>query len=187
MRTQHPWTYDWNAAPVFDAVAAAPLTQALRAELAQLGVLAHSVTWPYSRNTSPTSSSSSRGSGALRSRRMFGGVGLYSDELFFGLIDDDTLFFKTDDSNIARYRARNMPRFMPFPGPARSGSIGYHQVPADVIEDAETLVEWARKSVAVALASQATKSKAKSKAKAKATGRCGETKEGGQRSARRRR
>ena len=38
-RTQHPWAYDWNAAPAFDAVAAGPLIKALRAELAQLGTL----------------------------------------------------------------------------------------------------------------------------------------------------
>jgi diadenosine tetraphosphate (Ap4A) HIT family hydrolase len=39
MRTQQPWAYDWNAAPVFDATAAAPLVKSLRSELAQLGVL----------------------------------------------------------------------------------------------------------------------------------------------------
>jgi diadenosine tetraphosphate (Ap4A) HIT family hydrolase len=39
LRTQQPWAYDWNAAPVFDAAAAAPLMKSLRAELAQLGVL----------------------------------------------------------------------------------------------------------------------------------------------------
>lgn len=33
MRTQHPWAYDWTRAPAFDPVAAAPLMQALRAEL----------------------------------------------------------------------------------------------------------------------------------------------------------
>jgi DNA transformation protein len=107
------------------------------------------------------------GVGSLRSNRMFGGVGLYSDGLFFGLIDDDTLFFKTDDSNIEPYRARRMPRFMPFPDRPEA-VLGYHQVPADVIEDAETLVEWARRSIAVALASQARKSapkKQKTKAK----------------------
>jgi diadenosine tetraphosphate (Ap4A) HIT family hydrolase len=38
-RTQQPWAYDWNAAPVFDATAAAPLMKSLRTELAQLGVL----------------------------------------------------------------------------------------------------------------------------------------------------
>jgi diadenosine tetraphosphate (Ap4A) HIT family hydrolase len=39
LRTQQPWAYDWNAAPVFDADAAAPLMNSLRVELAQLGVL----------------------------------------------------------------------------------------------------------------------------------------------------
>ena len=93
---------------------------------------------------------------SLRPNRMFGGVGLYSDGLFFGLIDDDTLYFKTSPENIEQYRSRNMPKFMPFPD--KTGAVmGYHQVPADVIEDAETLVAWARQSVAIALASQAKK------------------------------
>jgi diadenosine tetraphosphate (Ap4A) HIT family hydrolase len=39
LRTLHPWSYDWNAAPAFEPKAAAPLMQALRAELAQLGTL----------------------------------------------------------------------------------------------------------------------------------------------------
>ena len=95
---------------------------------------------------------------ALRPNRMFGGIGLYSDGMFFGLIDDDTLFFKTGESNIAPYRERNMPRFMPFPD-RPDAVLGYHQVPADVIEEAETLVEWARRSVEVALAAQAAKAK----------------------------
>ena len=39
MRAQHPWAYDWNRAPAFDAAAAAPLANSLRAELAKLGAL----------------------------------------------------------------------------------------------------------------------------------------------------
>jgi len=97
------------------------------------------------------------GLGSLRSNRMFGGIGLYSREIFFGLIDDDTLFFKTDESNIAPYRERQMPRFMPFPDRPEA-VLGYHQVPADVIEDAEQLVEWGRRSVEVALRRQVEKS-----------------------------
>lgn len=98
------------------------------------------------------------GLGNMATRRMFGGVGLYSGELFFGLIDDDTLFFKTDASNAAEYQARNMPRFMP-PANRPLSPMGYHQVPADIIEEGESLVAWARESVAVALASQARKAK----------------------------
>lgn len=102
----------------------------------------------------------------LRSRRMFGGVGLYSGDLFFGLIDDDTLFFKTDGSNSAEYIARDMPRFMPFPDRPEA-VMAYYQVPADIVEDIEGIREWARKSVAVALASHA----AKARPKGRVTGR----------------
>ena len=102
------------------------------------------------------------GLGGVTARRMFGGVGLYSGELFFGLIDDDTLFFKTDESNAAEYQARNMPRFMP-PSDRPMGPMGYHQVPADIIEDAELLVAWARKAIAVALASRAAKARPKAR------------------------
>jgi DNA transformation protein len=108
---------------------------------------------------------------ALRPNRMFGGVGLYSDGVFFGLIDDDTLFFKTAESNIAPYRERGMPRFMPFPD-RPDAVLGYHQVAADIIEDAEELVDWARQAVAVALSARARKApkkKVKAKAKAKST------------------
>jgi diadenosine tetraphosphate (Ap4A) HIT family hydrolase len=39
LRTQHPWAYDWNAAPAFDVSTHASLIKALRTELAQLGTL----------------------------------------------------------------------------------------------------------------------------------------------------
>jgi DNA transformation protein len=100
------------------------------------------------------------GLGDLRSRRMFSGVGLYRGELFFGLIHDETLFFKSDSTNSAEYIVRNMPRFMPFPDRPKA-VMAYYQVPADIIEDAESLVAWARKSVAVALSSRMAKAKAK--------------------------
>jgi DNA transformation protein len=101
--------------------------------------------------------------GSVRSRRMFGGVGLHSRDLFFGIIDDDTVFFKTNLSNVADYDARNMPRFMPFPEKPEV-VMAYRQVPADILDDNEELVNWARKSVAVALIAQAAKSRPKGRA-----------------------
>jgi DNA transformation protein len=96
--------------------------------------------------------------GRITSRRMFGAIGLYSDGAFFALIDDDTLYFKTGATNRADYEARGMRQFNPYPDrPERAGAkMGYHEVPADVLEDAEQLGAWARKSVAVAI-SAATK------------------------------
>jgi DNA transformation protein and related proteins len=95
------------------------------------------------------------GLGRLRPKRMFGAVGLYSDEYFFAVIDDDVLYLKTDESNAHEYKSRGMRQFMPVPG--KEGSMAYYEVPADVLEDRDELLVWARKSVAVSAASAARK------------------------------
>ena len=106
----------------------------------------------------------------VTSRRMFGGYGLYSEGAFFGLIDDDTLFFKTGDSNRAEYESRGMKRFMPYPEQTPSGGgMGYHEVPADVLEDAEQLSMWARKSVEIAVSRAAARQSKPTRERAAAT------------------
>ena len=84
----------------------------------------------------------------LRARRMFGGVGLYSGEQFFGIIAFDRLWFKVDDSNRADYEARGMGPFKPFPD--RPTTMSYFEVPTDLLDDAEELRVWAMRSVAIA-------------------------------------
>ena len=41
----------------------------------------------------------------LRAKAMFGGVGLYSADAFFGIVAADELFFKVDASNRSAYEA----------------------------------------------------------------------------------
>jgi DNA transformation protein len=94
--------------------------------------------------------------GGVSSRRMFGGAGLYCDELFFGLIADDTLYLRVDDSNRDDYAARGMAQFRPYADRPHL-SLHYYETPAEVLEDARALVEWARRSVAVALSAAAGK------------------------------
>jgi DNA transformation protein len=89
--------------------------------------------------------------GGLRSRRMFGGVGLYQGEHFFALIDDDSLYFKVDDDNRGQFLERGAQPFRPFKDKPEY-SMSYYAVPADILEDAEELARWARKSVIVAAA-----------------------------------
>jgi DNA transformation protein and related proteins len=93
---------------------------------------------------------------AVTSRRMFGGIGLYSDGLFFALLADDTLYCKVDDGNRADYLERGMRAFTPFPD---KPGLNYYAVPAEVLEDAEELARWARKSVAAALVAATRKVK----------------------------
>jgi DNA transformation protein and related proteins len=89
-----------------------------------------------------------RATPALRARTMFGGVGLYSGELFFALMDDDVLYFKVDDTTRARFEERGMGPFRP--GGESGEVMRYYEVPADVLEDAEALTSWAAEAVEVA-------------------------------------
>jgi len=82
-------------------------------------------------------------------RSMFGGVGVYSQGFFFALMDDDTLFFKVDESNRSDYEDRGMGAFHPF-GDERK-SMPYYELPAEVLEDTELLRSWLRKSVSAAM------------------------------------
>jgi DNA transformation protein len=84
----------------------------------------------------------------VRARSMFGGVGLYSGERFFALIDDDTLYYKVDDTTRPDFEARGMRPFRPA-GP--DGEImQYYEVPAEVLEESEALRPWAERALAVA-------------------------------------
>ena len=94
---------------------------------------------------------------AVGSRRMFGGVGLYSADVFFGLLDNDTLYFKVDDESVKEYQAAGSGPFRPYPDRPEQAMHGYYQVPASVLEDADGLARWARRAVAVGAASARAK------------------------------
>ena len=86
--------------------------------------------------------------GPVRYKRMFGGAGLYFEDLFFGIVADDVLYFKVDDSNRADYEAAGMEPFKPFGD--KDIVMQYYEVPIDVLENKSTLRDWAEKAVRVA-------------------------------------
>lgn len=84
----------------------------------------------------------------IRGRGMFGGVGIYSGDLFFALIGDDTLYLKVDDTTRADFVEAGMGPFMPF---GDGGEVmQYYELPADVLEEPERLKPWAEKAIEVA-------------------------------------
>jgi DNA transformation protein and related proteins len=91
-------------------------------------------------------------------RRMFGGLGLYADGVFFGAVDDDVVFFRTGGSNRADYEARGMKPFRPM-GPDTK-PMAYHEVPADVLERIDELTAWMTRAIAEAALNRRTKPKA---------------------------
>jgi DNA transformation protein len=84
----------------------------------------------------------------LRARAMFGGVGLYSGETFFGIVAADELFLRTDDSTRGAYEAAGSEPFRPYED--RPITMTYWRVPLGVLEDATDLVAWAKAAVRVA-------------------------------------
>ena len=93
----------------------------------------------------------------IRSRSMFGGVGIYADDVFFALIASDMVYLKVDDGNRGDYEARGMKPFRPF---GEHGEVmSYYQLPEDVLEDLESLREWAERAIAVAAAKKRKRAK----------------------------
>lgn len=84
----------------------------------------------------------------VTAKSMFGGVGLYSRGVFFGIVARDTLYLKVGELNRAGFARAGMKPFKPYPD--RSGSMNYFAVPLGVLESANELTAWARKAVAVA-------------------------------------
>ena len=86
--------------------------------------------------------------GEIRARKMFGGVGIYSRDLFFALVADGELFFKVDEASHAIHARAGAHAFRPFPD--KPPMTGYWSVPVDVLESPRVLLEWAARAVEVA-------------------------------------
>lgn len=97
----------------------------------------------------------------LRAQRMFGGIGLYSSERFFGIVAADELFFKVDDGNRFAYEAAGSEPFRPVA--ARPVSMSYWRVPIEVLEDPAELRVWAENAIAAAARAAASKPRPRKK------------------------
>lgn len=82
--------------------------------------------------------------GNVYSHRMFGGHGLYYDDVFFGIIYREQLYFKTDEQTRLVYIDKNMKPFQP-----RSDQVlkNYYEVPPDHLEDQDMLVSLAKEAI----------------------------------------
>jgi len=91
--------------------------------------------------------------GPITPKRMFGGVGLYARDRFFGLMMGDVLYLKSNaETRVARQAAGSRP-FQPAKRPRGKGKNPYDSVPAAILEDADELMRWAKQSIAIAASS----------------------------------
>lgn len=105
--------------------------------------------------------------GPVAVRRMFGGGGVYCDGVMFGLIADDALHLKADETSRKPFEDERCGPFV-FGGKGKTVSTSYWRIPERLLDDPDELVEWARVALGVARRAAAKKGASKAKPKAKA-------------------
>jgi len=90
--------------------------------------------------------------GGVTAKRMFGAYGLYCEAVFFGIIDESRLYFKTDPESRKEYKALGSGPFFYYrkdkTGKKKKAYLKtYYEVPADILEDGVRLVIWAKRAV----------------------------------------
>ena len=94
--------------------------------------------------------------GAARSRRMFGGHGLYVDDLFIGIVGAERLYLKVDAQTRPQFEAAGCTPFR-FSADGKLIALGYFSAPDEAIESAPLMQPWARLALAAALRARAAK------------------------------
>ena len=88
--------------------------------------------------------------GPTRARRMFGGFGLYADDVFVAIVQDEQLYLKVDDTTRGRFEAAGCQPFI-YDAAGKSVSLGYWTAPDEAVESPALMVPWARLAFEAAL------------------------------------
>jgi len=97
--------------------------------------------------------------GMVRARRMFGGHGLYVDDLFVALIATGRLYLKADETTRAQFAAAGCE---PFRYSARDESVtlNYWSAPAEAMESPALMQPWVRLAIQAALKARNARTRA---------------------------
>ena len=96
--------------------------------------------------------------GPVRAKAMFGGHGIFLEELMFGLVADSALFLKVDKENESHFNARGLEAFT-YMKKGKEFRMSYYQAPEEVLEDVEEMNYWANLAYSAALRAAAKKRK----------------------------
>jgi DNA transformation protein len=94
--------------------------------------------------------------GAVRARRMFGGHGLYVDDLFVAIVAFERLYLKADGATQPTFAEAGCAP-LAYEAQGKAVSLNYWTVPADAMESPALMQPWARQAIAAALRARAAK------------------------------
>lgn len=109
--------------------------------------------------------------GAISTRRMFGGHGVYCDGLFIAIVIDSRLYLKVDAGSEDQFRAVGSAPFV-YESRGKTVEMSYWNVPEAAMDSPDDMRPWAKLAIAAALrkpevakAARAAKSRRKSPVK----------------------
>lgn len=80
--------------------------------------------------------------GAIRVRKMFGGAGLYCDDLFFAIMDDGAIYLKVDEQTRAEFEGRGLSPFAFEMKDGAAATMSYYNAPEEIFDDDDELRRW---------------------------------------------
>lgn len=83
-------------------------------------------------------------------RKMFGGYGIFKQDLMFGLVADEVWYLKVDQETIPDYKALELGSFA-YEGKGKKMAMSYYQAPEEAMDSSSALCEWAEKAYRAAL------------------------------------
>jgi len=101
--------------------------------------------------------------GPIKTTRMFGGTGIYTQDAMFAVLINGSIYMKADEPLIAEYLAAGSE---PFSYDTKDGPRTIHgltTLPDSAWDDPDEAMVWARKSLVPALETTAAKKAKKSK------------------------
>jgi DNA transformation protein and related proteins len=90
------------------------------------------------------------GLGEVRVKRMFGGHGIYVDDLFIAIVTGETLYLKADATTAPRFEAAGSKPFV-YSAKGRRVSMHYWAAPVEAMDSPALMRPWAELAVQAAL------------------------------------
>lgn len=94
--------------------------------------------------------------GPARARRMFGGHGVYVDDLFIAIVAGDELYLKVDAQTRPAFEAAGCHPFV-YDKTGQAVALGYWSAPGEATESPAQMLPWARLAQGAALRARAAK------------------------------
>lgn len=91
--------------------------------------------------------------GAVNTRRMFGGHGVFFDGVMIGLVADDVLYLKADTLSIEKFKDYGLSQFQ-YPKGDKMVGMSYYLAPEEALDDPAEMRVWAQLAYDAALRSR---------------------------------